>query len=70
MTYVGACKAFDGNELCQESPYLNDATAGLPLSLSIGGNFKFRGIQSFHPTIAGQSVLAQKVFPAVPFPTS
>ena len=50
VTYVDTYNAFDGNELCQATPYLNDLTLD-----SVGVDL---GIQSFHPTIAGQAALA------------
>jgi hypothetical protein len=50
VTYADTYNAFDGNELCQASPYLNDLTLD-----SVGVKL---GIQSFHPTIAGQAALA------------
>jgi GDSL-like Lipase/Acylhydrolase family/Putative Ig domain len=50
VTYADTYNAFGGNELCQASPYLNDATLD-----SVGVEL---GIQSFHPTMAGQAELA------------
>lgn len=50
VTYVDTYNAFDGNELCQASPSLNDLTLD-----TVGVKV---GIQSFHPTIAGQATLA------------
>jgi hypothetical protein len=50
VTYADTYNAFDGNDLCQASPYLNDATLD-----SVGVEL---GIQSFHPTIAGQAEFA------------
>jgi lysophospholipase L1-like esterase len=66
LTYVDTSNAFAGNQLCQPDPDLNSAV--------IGPGLYFEGypvgVQSFHPNAAGQSVLAQNVSPAVPFPTS
>jgi lysophospholipase L1-like esterase len=66
LTYVDTSNAFAGNQLCQPNPDLNDAVIGPGLSFE---GYPV-GIQSFHPNAAGQSVLAQNVSPAVPFPTS
>jgi len=55
FTYFDTYNAFDGNELCQASPYLNDATADGHLKSALGVN---RYVQSFHPTIDGQVALA------------
>jgi hypothetical protein len=66
LTYVDTSDAFAGHQLCQRDPDLNDAVVG-PVLLAAGYP---KGVQSFHPNVAGQSVLAQNVSPVVPFPAS
>ncbi len=55
FTYFDTYNAFDGNELCQASPYLNEATADGDLKSALDVK---RYVQSFHPTIEGQAALA------------